>query len=595
MADVSSNPVVDWGGMMAGAQLQRDQSGLVQNQAALAGQQAQAASMQNQLMKARLPLIMKALSDYSDGSSNTSGDNGAAPASSSQTGTPSPDQSGEQSPETSWYNPAVIDSALRSKFFVPPYTPQEAQRIQAAALSGDAGLTEYAKSQRQIRVDQQTAQSQYGANNLYEAIHTVVDADPGTALAQLAAIAPDTAKRIKEMIPDEADEDAAARAYAAHVGGTVHQYTGREVVTRPDGTYIDKITGRAIPGVEKSGLSEDQWANLAKAGMATTGVPDGQGHIVQTPQWRLNGAPSLDAWVMQMAAHGGEHGAQPTVGGAPKAVANAAAAKGVASAQAQTKSQPQAPGGAVEGVTVTNGQPDPVMSKALTDSDFKYVPPRQKFGTSLSDDEQKQKTAQTEKAIELKQDVDKGIPATQNALTFYRAAQDILDSKGANTGKWNAVIAKAGQWVPGLQVPATTNYQEMAKYLGNAALQSGKQLFPKMTQKEGDWLLNKLNPSPDMNEDAVRNMLNTGTAIARYSLDSAGRIGAYLRSGGDATRFNDWNSKYWALPDTVVGKSNSKSTGGATTAPKYSEAQVAKWAQTHGVPVDKARALFGMQ
>jgi hypothetical protein len=589
MADVSSVPFINYAGQQADAQATQAQAGQSRAQTGLINQQTQTAAMQNQLMKARMPLIMQALSDFSDDSQGASGkDNQSGVAPTAPASSPGAAGAGVDDPNSSWYDPANADAGLRQRLFVPPVTPQEAQRIQRAALIGDQGLLESEKARRQFRVEQQTAASQYTANNGYEALSSVVDADAGNAMAQLEAIAPDTVAKIRKQLPNEADEDAAARAWAAHVAGTMHQYTGRKAERRPDGTAVDEVTGRPIPGVEKSGLSEEQWTNLAKAGVALVDMDDGQGHKVKIEQWRANQAPSLSAWVMQQAAHGGEHGAQPTVGGVPKLVATEAANNGIAKAQAANKSVNALPSSSKPGTTTTNGQPDPVMSKALGDADFNFNPPAHKFGTGLSKDEQDLKDKQADASVSLKQDMDKGVPATQQALTFYKAAQDILDSKGANTGKWNSVIAHAGAWVPGVTVPTTSNYQEMAKYLGNAALQSGKALFPKMTQKEGDWLLNKLNPSPDMNEDAVRNMLKTGVAMSQYTLDASNRVGAYLRSGKDATRFYTWVNKYWPEADAIVGKGP----GSGPPTPKYSDAQIAKWAQTHNVDPGKARQFL---
>lgn len=594
MADVSSVPVTDWGGLMANAQLTRAQVPQVQAQTALTQQQTQSAEMANQIQRARMPLIMNALSDYADDASPSApGAGGGASKAPAGNDTAAPNQSGVASPETSWYDPANIDAALRSKYFVPPVTPGEAKTIQRAALIGDPGLLENAKMQRQFRIDQQTAASQYDANNLYDAIHTVVDAEPGHALAQLEAIAPNTAAKIRKMIPNAADEDAAARAYAAHVGGNVHQYTGRKVVTRPDGSYVDEVTGRPIPGVEKSGLTEDQWANLAKAGNNLVDIPTGDGGTTKVPQWRANNAPSLSAWVMQQAAHGGDHGSQPTVGGVPKLRAQQGAAAGIAAAE-KAGPGPGVNGPQKEGTTVNaKGEVDPVMSKALADMDFKYTPPRRPYGTSLSPDEQELKNKQTAAAVDLKKTVNEGIPAAQMAQTFYRAAQDILDSKGATTGKWTSVLAHAGQWVPGVHIDATTNYQELAKYLGNAALQAGKAIFPKMTDKASALSLEKLNPAPDMTEPAIRNMLKTGTAIAQYSLDSANRVGAYLRSGGDATRFPDWNAKYFKQADYVAAKSGN---GPAATKAMPNDAKISAYAAKHfGGDVAKAKAFLQSQ
>lgn len=601
MSDISSNPVVDWGGLMANAQLSRAQTGQAQATTALTQQQTQSAAMANQLTQARMPLIMQALSDYQDGSANpdssgvapsrpTAGATGKAGAS------PPSDTSGAQSnepdPNTSWYDPKSIDTGLRSNFFVPPVLPGEAKAIQRAALIGDPGLLESVKQQRQLRVDQQLASSQYQSNNVYDTMQAVTDAEPGTALAQLEAIAPNTVKKIRAQLPDEADEDAAARAYAAHVAGAVHQYSGRKVVARPDGTYIDEVTGKPVPGVEKSGLSEDQWAGIAKSGVELTDMNDGQGHVVKIPKWQANGAPSLSAWVMQQAAHGGVHGAQPTVSGAPKAAASAGAAAGIAKA---TKEAPPAGDGAQPGSTMTNGEPDPTLGKALADKDYKFIPPTHKFGTALSPDEQELKTKQAESSVQLKKDMDEGIPAAQNALTFYKAAQDILDSKGATTGKYTSLFARAGQWLPGAEKPdSTTNYQELAKYLSNAALQAGKAIFPKMTQKEGDWVLNKLNPSPEMTETAVRNMIATGVGMSQYSLDGAQKAGAYLKTGGDATRFYSWLNKHYPQAEAVsqaakeaapVGKSmpsGSKLTSYAATHFKGDESAAKVYLTAHG-------------
>ena len=594
MADVSSVPFINYAGQQADAQLTRAQTGVAQQQAGLVGQQAQAAGLSNQITRAQLPLIMHALSDYSDDSSNVSGEAPTAqPAVDGTKQSAAPDKSGvAEDPNTSWYNPDTIDAGLRQQLFVPPVTPQEAKKIQQAALLSDKfpGLLENAKMQRQMRVDQQTAASQYTANNGYEALSAVVDADQGRAMAQLEAIAPDTVAKIRNQLPDAADEDAAARAYAAHVAGTMHQYTGRKSVARADGVYVDEVTGRPIPGVEKSGLSEDQWANLAKAGNALVDVPDGQGHTTKIEQWRANQAPSLSAWVMQQAAHGGEWGAQPTIGGAPKAVAMAGANAGIVKAKGATATADNLAGSPKAGTTTTNGKPDPVLSKALADPDYNFNPPGHKFGTTLSPDEQDIKNKQADAAVSLKKDMDAAIPAAQTAQTFYRAAQDILDSKGATAGKWSGVIAHAASWVPGLDAPASTNYQELSKYLGNAALQAGKQIFPKMTDKASALSLEKLNPSPNMTDPAIRNMLQLGTRMAQYTIDGAGKVGAYLRTGKDATRFQSWLNKYYDMPTAVNGPKEGAPAAGATQ--KYSDAQIAKWAQTHGVDPAKARTFL---
>jgi len=595
MADVSSLPVTDWAGLMSSANLQNAQTGLTGQNAALVNQQAQAAQMQNQLTRARMPLIMQALSDYSDKSSNEGGVNGTPTASATQKSEAAQADESGIPPEKSWYQPAQIDSALRNRFFVPPVTSQEAQHIQRAALIGDPGLLEASKQQRELRVQQQSAASQYESNNLYDAMHSVSDADPGHALAQLAAIAPNAAKRIKAMIPDEADEDAAARAYASHVGSAVHQYTGREVVARPDGTYIDKTTGLPVHGVEKSGMTEEQWAGLAKAGNALVDVPDGQGHMIKVTQWQANKSPSLSAWVMQQASHAGVPGTHSTISGAPKAQARAAANKAAAAAEATQKAAGPA---AQPGITTTaNGQVDPMMSKALQDNEYRFQGPKTPAGATRSPDEQKAYDNNVGNAQALKSESDTATMAAGQAMTFLKAAQDILDSKGAHTGAYSKLIASAGRWVPGVNVPQTSNYQELAKYLGNAAIQTARATFPKLTQKEVFLQLEHLSPSPNMDEPAVRQMIKTGAGMAQYTLDSAKRVGAYLRMGNDPSRFRVWNQQYWPQEDIVNAAAPETKKASASAATKsYSEAQINKYAKVHfGGDVAKAKSFLGVK
>ena len=563
--------------------------------------------MQNQITKARMPFIMKAISDFNDTTSNDPSDSAPSAASTGNTGpngqpvspqlSSGGDSSGAADPNTSWYDPAQISQHLRSQFFVPPVTPSEAQRIQQAAIAdpkGDLGMSELAKQQRQLRIDAQTGQTQYASNNLFEAMHSVVDADPNNAMAQLEAVAPDTVAKIKAHFandPDESrDEDAAARAYSAQVAGEAHQYTGRPFTAKADGTYIDSVSGITIPSIAKSGLSEDQWANLAKSGMELVPYPDGNGHITQIERYRANKAPDLGSWVMQMAAHGGVMSAQPTIGGVPKYQARQSAQAGINAATAAAAPAQALPSTPKSGTTTTNGQPDPQMSAALADHSYDYVPPRQPFGTALSKDEQDDKDNQVAARKALKQTNDDGVQPLQQAQTFYAAADDIMNH-GGTAGKWSSVLGKAAAWVPGVQIPAATNTQELAKYLSNAALQAGKSMFPKMTDKSQSNLLNVLNPSNTMTDDAVRAMVKNGQAMTQYSLDSTHRIGAYLATGKDATRFNDWNHKHFPEPDFVVP--GSKAGGGPGASPKYSDAQIQAWATAHKVDLTKARSFFG--
>src|SRR5271163_197217 len=132
---------------------------------------------------------------------------------------------------------------------------------------------------------------------------------------------------------------------------------------------------------------------------------------------------------------------------------------------------------------------------------------------------------QTTARNDLAKTSNQGVGSAAAALTMYKAAQDVLAKGNYDGGAWNAELAKYSKWLPaGWQDHMTGDYQEVAKYLGQAALQAGKGIFAKMTQKEAEWMKNELNPSPGMDPTALRDMIGKGAKIAQYSLDSAKRV-----------------------------------------------------------------------
>lgn len=622
MADINPGPVVDWGNMIAGTGLTQAQTGLAQQQSQSAQQDVQQKQMSNQIMRAKMPLIMHALADYTNDSnasaaggvptSTSSAANGGAGGSTRTSGADDSNASGA-TPENSWWDPNQTDAGLRSAFFVPPVTQQEMQRMQRAALTGDPSLVQLEQMRREQRIQSQSAQSQQGSQQLFEAMHTVSDADEGNALAQLDAVAPNASKRIRAMIPDSADEDQAARQYAEHVAQTVHQYTGREVVARPDGTYIDKTTGMTVPG-ERSGMSDEQYSKLVQEAVKLVPVPDGQGHVISVPAYKANGFPSPDAMVMQGLSNQGHPGAQSTITGAPKADTRAKVAAAVQKVQAQNT--PDATGVAAQPGAVTNtpgntAPIDPQTTKAMQDSSFRFQGPKTPANATRSPDEQKVYDNYTENTNNLNKDSGDATKAASQALTYLRAAQDVMNSKGGTTGAWQSVIAQAARWLPGVQVPATSNYQELAKYLGNAALANAKGIYgPKMTQSEVMLQLHELSPSVSMNDDTVKDLLSTNMRSAQYTIDTAKRAAAYTKIGNDPAKFPQWNQKYWPQEDIVNAKPAASVASAATTKsaapaapaakPTYSDAQIQSYYNTHkanypSLTLDQVRKQFGAQ
>ncbi len=533
MADISAQPVQDWGSLMNSfglgqAQTAQANAGAAQANAnaGLINQQTQGAAISNQKAALGLNLYKQALSSFTQDQADASGTD------TSQT----PD-----SGATTFYDPAKVDSSLRQQFFVNPAgTAQEQKSLLTSAMSGDPGLLEYAKQQRDLGVQSRLAVSQKNANDLYDTMSSVSSAPEGLALQALTRIAPATAQQIQKTIADPEAEDSAAREYANHVASAVHQYSGRPVEADTGGVYRDKVTGQPVAGVQQAGMNQEQIANLGVKALELVAIPDASGHTHSIPRWQAAGAASPQAWVLGVMQKGAVPGTPgPTVGGAPKAATQAAVTNAV------TAAQPNAPQ-----ATST----DPVMAKALQDTDYDLPKQSTKLGVSQSDNEK----AEQAKIIDAKTDLLKGASDTTRsaaqAMTYLKAAQSILDSKGATTGQWSSLLATAGRWVPGVQFDKTTNYQELAKYLGNAALNSSKASGnPTHTEGEVELQLNELSPSAKMNDQAVHDLLAKNIANTQYVMDSNRRVRPYLAANKDPRSFGDWNQKYWNQPDVVNG------------------------------------------
>jgi hypothetical protein len=375
MADVPAVGVQDWGNLMtsfgqglASTNATNAQATEANARTGLIQQQTQGANMQNQLMKARMPVILKALADYnqqSDDSGVPTGGNGtelqATPGTAGRPITANPNNPSAPSagvpnnPATeptaaNWYDNARVDAGLRARYFVNPAgTSQDMKDITGAALSGDPGLLEAAKQRRQLGVDSRLAQAQSDASNLYETMtNGVVNAPEGRALDALEAISPQAAEQIRKMIPDDVVEDDAARAYASHIANTVHQYSGRKVVADAAGDWRDEVTGNKLTGAAKTGMSSEQIAQLAQKGNELVDVKNSDGTLSQQNRYAAEGSPNLKAWMTKVADKNNVPGASPSVTGVPRAQFQTAVNEAVSKAGAPRPAAQPAPSGAAQ-------------------------------------------------------------------------------------------------------------------------------------------------------------------------------------------------------------------------------------------------------
>jgi hypothetical protein len=605
------------------------QQGLQQAQTQNVQQQAHASAMQNKIMAARLPLILSQLNDESLGATDQSGVGGESDNSGNPTGggkgdasvgprTPGEDVASQDSsavaPNQNFYQPDKIDAALRAKYFVPQYTPQEAQALKRAYLvdpQDQYGMgPKRVMAMHDMRIQQATQQNQLDSRNDFDKLSAVTDAPDGHAMDVLEASHPETVAAIRRQFAKEPDsqaaqdEDASARLFASHAAGAVHQYTGRKAVKDDAGVYRDEETGIPIPGVEKVGLSTDQYLKFAHEAIAPTDVPDGNGGTIQVPMWKkaqMAGAKNINGpgdWIMVRASQAGLPGAASTLSAnsAPKQEARSVAQNALTQAQQTQSAAPNttAAGTPKQGVARNaQGNVDPQLTAALNDDKYAYHPTLNgqpwtpKIGSTPPPSVTEDMKNQTAARNDLAKTSNQGINAASAALTMYKAAQDVLAKGNYDGGAWNQELAKYSKWLPaGWQNHMTGDYQEVAKYLGTAALQSGKGIFAKMTQMEAKMLLNELNPSPGMDPTALRDMIGKGAKMAQYSLDSAKRVPSYLTKGYDANQFNSWNQEHFPM-QTETAPTVAKPNAGVT-APKYNDAQVREYMRAYKLTDEQA-------
>ena len=596
-------------------------------------QQAQAAAMQNQLMAARMPMILAGLHRMATGQGDQSGvggsdspfANGGGEGGEPKALTDARNNSGAADP--SILDPGAIDVALRKQNYIPPVPPGSLDALNRAYMVDPKDEYGLGPKSVQTRIDiwkaQRVAQVQQSSRDDFDALSAVTNAPDGQAMNTLRASHQDVYDAIKKKFAndpnEDRDEEDQARLFAAHAAGAVHQYTDRKAIEGKDGVYRDEATGIPIPGVEQVGLSRDQYIKLAHEAITpSVDMPDGKGGTIKVAPWKaaqMGGAPNMNGpgdWVMVQAQikklPGANGGAAQNPNGAHTQEARATAQSAVDTAQANHAAAPATnPSGtpkSVNGVgTARNaqGNVDPKLTDALHDTDFDYKPTNngEPYTPAIGHDPPQavkdDMALQTKARNDLAKTSGQGVGAASAALTMYKAAQDVLAKGNYNGGAWNAELAKYSKWLPaGWQGHMTGDYQEIAKYLGTAALRAGQGIFSKMTEKESDTIMHDLNPSAGMQPDALRDMISRGAKTAQYSLDSAQRVPAYLHAQKDANQFGTWNQRHFPMEEETK-PDPAKPNAGVAPAPKYTDAKVKAYMKQHGLTDEVAtRKALGM-
>jgi hypothetical protein len=448
-----------------------------------------------------------------------------------------------------------VDAGLRARYFVNPAgTPAEQQFLGDAALSGDKSLIDLATQRRNLGVESRKAQSERDAGEMFDHMQAVATAPSGLAMDALDAIAPQLSTAIRKKYPgDPAAMDEAARDSAAHIGASVHQYSGRELVADTGGTYRDKASGAPVLGVPHAGMTQEQFSTLWDKASELVSVKNSDGSESQVPRWKAAGAQSQAAYVHQ-------------AGDAWRAAAMYPSAAQTRLGIQQGKLNDMSPRVAIiNGLSQPGGQPgaapqpgapaapaDPVLRQALTDPEYKLQVPPVIRGTSQTPAQAEQAKTTVQARTDLLKDSQDATSAAAQSMQYMQAAKAILDSKQVpTTGAYGGLIAKASALLPGQSVDAS-NYAEVAKYLGNAALAQAKGIYgARMTQSEVGLQLNELSPSTKMPDSAIRDLLDTNIRSAQYTINAARKSKLYLASGGDPQKYADWLESYYPRAQSV--------------------------------------------
>lgn len=397
-----------------------------------------------------------------------------------------------------------VDQMYRNKYQTQPWTPDEQAQMQkargAAIALGNDQPVQQAQAARDQRVQNQTYTNQKAAQ---------VEA------SQLY-------KQATDPSATQPQRDAALVRYNA-----IRQWTG----DAPEEVGGQRLNSRmAAPEigsaaqVQTLGQKQEAYARGMQPIVLGNGLP---GFAFQKA-----GFKTIDDFV---AAQPGAAGAQSGTVAAPAGPAPATRAASAAPPRRTTPATaPTAP-------AATTG--DKYLDTALADPQWRQKPLPPVTDQLNRDAALKQQDLNIANRNQLQKDSEAATNAGATAMQYLKAAKSIMDSKGATVGAYGGLLTSASRWMGG--GPQSTNYQELAKYLGNAAAQQAQGNFPNATQSEVHMQFNELSPNVSMDDATIKKLLNTNIRSTDYALKSASRVKDYLAQGNEPMNFAKWNQRYY--------------------------------------------------
>ena len=489
-------------------------------------------------------------------------------------------------------------SYYRNQYFVnTAYTPNELAQYNAAQVASDPEIlgeapVRIATRAHENRVvnDQSIARNKaQRASDMYSNIATANEHGV-SAYDLLNSISPDHASAIAQELNNQnpkldpsnpaswsKEERQLADSEAARFGeigfNATHPWTG-DVIDR-NGAWTNKRTGKAPIGDAAQRLSPDQVKSALED--ARTFIPfiDSNGSQRQIMKWQASGFASDLAYARSMFPQATTAGAQlkqsntaamppAPVAGAPSpkqatitvptpatrpAAAPAAPAAAIAPARqpAPGLGAAAAPAAANAGVAgVTAKTPADRLKTALSDQSFMRPQPAYSGNASPGTVQRGEQEALVTQRAKLRSDSATAATAATQALAYYEAAEAVLRQKGVpTTGRIGQFLNDLSKTVGGQGKFDNSNYQEIAKYLANAATQNLRSTFPNLSQGEVQLALTDLNPSMGNNPKALLDLMSSNKKQAEYTLKSAGRAARYADTALDPVKFPEWENKYY--------------------------------------------------
>lgn len=586
MADISAQPIPDFGQLLssygqnqANIGLTQAQTGATQANAGLAGAQTGLVNQQAQKAAFEVQMIKKAMSSL-DNLSNT-GD--------------------EKSGESSQVTPTAtgVASSLNSKMFVDPLGPPGLQNYINATAWVNPAEAQRAEEWRKTLVAQQTAKNQNEATDIWQTSSALSDSNagldalihttkPGSYLNNVGqAIASDSTKS-----PEE--KNAAAREAIQAAEQYSHQYTGRKPIQAGD-QWVDPETGRSV-GAPSIGPTAGEKIDIGKWSNTPQKVTiDNREATIKPKDLGINGYQDLTgnkSVKFSVPPPGGSQQGPPsptatTLGTAPK--------------QPTTPEQARAP-------SAQGGAPIPGLNADQSDfvknlpQGFKPITGNQQ----LNPDDLKERDVYRDQAKKLSESNNLDVSRANDSLTQIRRINGLLNTPGLTLGPgsqgYSQFRTAVENWT-GIPSGQAAAFQVLSKVLNASEMNDLLQEFHsegaqvRLGAYESRLIMEKLAANPTLTKTAIQQMLQWQASDAQYEVQKGNVTKAALASGKSVANLDaDYAQKFpkQDIVDSTLGIINQKN--GQKNSPdfskakgkSYTDAQVSEAAAAAGIP----KAMF---